>query len=155
MTTRALSLLPKAATSAVARVVLERWLRRALGGATPKPRPVLLHGPGAADLGAGLLCVLLREGHDVLPCPRSWIAPGGAGAPANVPHVVVLTTNHVDELDDAAVESLAERCALLIVGEDVVPLLRNATAIVLELSSAQVEGLALSAALGWPVFAGV
>jgi hypothetical protein len=153
MSVRALSLLPTTATSPQARVTLERWLRRAIRGATPPPAPVLLHGPGADDLGAGLLCALLRDGVDALPCPRSWIAPTGAGAPASLPPVVVLFTSPFDELDDVAVDALAARCGLIVVGEYAVPLVRNATAVALDLTDAQVAGLALSASTRWPAFA--
>jgi hypothetical protein len=70
-----------------------------------------------------------------------------------LPPVVVLFTSPFDELDDVAVDALAARCGLIVVGEYAVPLVRNATAVALDLTDAQVAGLALSASTRWPAFA--
>ena len=129
---------------------LGMWLRQALKGAKT-PAPLLLSGDGAEELAGALAMRLMKEGHDVLPAPWSWVSPRRSGPPESLPRIAFLMIG-LEEPREAFLDELARRSAVIAAG-NVVPLIPGASGLLIDLPPERLEDLRLYEAAGWPVAA--
>ncbi|MCK5944256.1 MAG: hypothetical protein KAI24_19875, partial [Planctomycetes bacterium] len=108
--------------------------------------PVLVTGSGAEELARGIVAALLKAGRDALVAPWTWL--DGDGAPDVWPELLVVLPG-LEEVTEDVLEQMSARTSLMVAG-DVVPFLRGADSVLLDLPPERVEDLAWHDAAGWP-----